>query len=240
MESWQRRMMKRYKKRIILLIFLVALILFVKFSGIDDYITFENLKRNRESLQEFVKNHYFLSVLSYIVIYISTALFMPGAIPLTIAGGFLFGVFFGTVYVCIGASIGATLAFFSARYLMGNWLQERYQSQLKKFNEEIAKNGYYYLLTLRIIPVFPFFLVNYLSGLTKVPLKIFLWTLFVTVLPGSVIYTFAGQQLGAVESIEDIYSAKILIAFLLLILFAFSPIVLKYMKDIKSKIKGRS
>ncbi|MDP2753871.1 MAG: TVP38/TMEM64 family protein, partial [Nitrospirota bacterium] len=180
------------------------------------------------------------SVLCYIVIYISTAFFIPGAIPLTIAGGFLFNVFWGTVYVCIGATTGATLAFFSAKYLIGNWIQDRYQNQLKRFNEEISKNGCYYLLTLRVIPVFPFFLVNYLAGLTKVPLRIYLLTLIVTVLPGSVLYTFAGQQLGTIESIEDIYSVKILIAFLLLIFFAFSPIVLKYMKGIKSKIKGRS
>lgn len=227
--------MKLGKKHTVILILLIAAILLVRISGIDDYMTFENLKKNREGLQEFVKNHYFLSVLSYVVIYISTALFMPGAIPLTIAGGLLFGVFYGTIYVCIGATIGATLAFFSAKYLLGNWIQHRYQNQLKKFNEEIAKNGYFYLLTLRVIPVFPFFLVNYLAGLTKVPFRIYLLTLIVTVLPGTVVYTFAGQQIGAIESIKDIYSPKILIAFLLLTLFAFSPIVLKYRKSKKER-----
>lgn len=227
--------MKQYKKQVILLIFLVTSILLVRISGIDDYVTFENLKRNRESLQEFVKNHYILSVLCYIVIYISTAFFIPGAIPLTIAGGLLFGVFWGTVYVCIGATIGAALAFFSARYLIGNWIHDRYQNQLKKFNEEITKNGYYYLLALRIIPVFPFFLVNFFAGLTKVPFKIFLWTFLITAIPGTVIYTFAGQQVGTIESIEDIYSHQILIAFLLLTIFVFSPIVLKYRKSKKGR-----
>ncbi len=104
--------MKGYKKLILLILLVSLMILFVRFSGIDDYMTFENLKKNRDSLQEFIKNHYILLVFSYIVVYISTAFFVPEAIPLTIAGGLLFGVFWGTTYVCIGATTGAALAFF--------------------------------------------------------------------------------------------------------------------------------
>jgi uncharacterized membrane protein YdjX (TVP38/TMEM64 family) len=221
---------KQYKKNIIILILLITAISLIWIFRIDDYVSFENLKRNREVLQEFVKNYYFLSVLSFIVIYISTAFFMPGAIPLTIAGGLLFGVYFGTLYVLIGATAGATLAFFSARHLLGNFIQNRYQKQLKKFNEEIAKNGYYYLLTLRIIPIFPFFLVNFFAGLTRIPFRIFLWTFLIPAIPGTVVYTFAGQQIGIIESIKDLHSPQMLIVYLLLILFIFSPMIFKFAK----------
>lgn len=227
--------MRQHGKRIILLILLASAILLLRFSGIGEHLTFENLKANRDVLKGFVISHYLFAVLVYIALYISTALFIPGAIPLTIAGGFLFGVFHGTLYVCIGATIGATLAFFSARHLIGNWIQDRYQNHLKRFNDEIAKNGYYYLLMLRIFPVFPCFLVNYFAGLTKAPFKIFLWTLIITVIPGSVVYTFAGQQLGVIESIRDIYSPQILIAFLLLTIFAFSPIAVRHIKSLKKR-----
>jgi uncharacterized membrane protein YdjX (TVP38/TMEM64 family) len=218
------------KKKIILLIIIVAAMLLVKIADIGDHITFENFKRNRNILQDFVNDHYILSVLGFIIIYISTAFFLPGAIPLTIAGGLLFGAFLGAVYVCIGATVGATLAFFSTRYLIGSWIQDKYRNQLKRFNEEIEKNGYYYLLTLRIIPIFPFFLVNFFAGLTNIPYRIFLWTLLITVLPGTVIYAFAGQQLGVIESIRDIYSPEVWIAFLLLIIFLIALLAFRYIK----------
>lgn len=218
------------QKKIILLAILVAIILLVRTLGIGDYITLENFITNRDILKRFVNNHYILSVLGYIIIYISTAFFLPGAIPLTIIGGILFGVFLGTLYVCIGATVGATLAFFSARYLIGNWIQDRYRNQLRRFNEGIEKNGHYYLLTLRIIPIFPFFLVNLFAGLTNIPYRIFLWTLLITVLPGTVIYAFAGQQLRDIKSIRDVYSPEVLIAFLLLIIFLVTLLIFRLYK----------
>lgn len=214
----------------ILLTFLVAAIFFAKAYDIDDYLTFENLKKNRDVLKGLVKEHYAISVIGYISLYISTAFFIPGAIPLTIAGGLLFGVFWGTVYVCVGAVTGATLAFYSARYLVGNWLQDRYRNQLIKFNEVIARKGYYYLLLLRIVPVLPFSVVNYLAGITRIPFRIFILTLLIAVLPGTVVYTFAGRRMADIESINDIFSAEILIMFLLLVIFAFSPLFYKRYK----------
>lgn len=228
--------MKQHKKRIIFLILLVTAILLVRISGIDDYITFENLKKNREALQEFVKNHYILSVLCYIIIYISTAFFIPGAIPLTIAGGLLFGVFWGTVYVCIGATIGATLAFFSARYLIGEWLQDRYRNQLRSFNKEMARHGHYYLILIRLTPLLPFFLINYLAGLTLIPFRVFLWTFLVILLPGSVIYTSIGHYMGTIESLEDILSVEtLLIMILLLAIVIFSFASYKRVKNLRKK-----
>lgn len=228
--------MKQYQKKIILLFLLIITILFLYISGVADYISFENFKKNRDDLQKFVKNHYFLSVLFYIIIYISTALFIPGAIPLTIAGGLLFGVFWGTIYVCIGATIGATLAFFFARYLIGEWLQDRYRDQLRSFNKEMDRHGYYYLILIRLTPLLPFFLINYLAGLTNISFGVFLWTFLVILVPGSVIYTYIGHYTGAIESLEDILSLEILlIMIILLAIVIFSSASYLYLKKLGEK-----
>ena len=125
----------------------------------------------------FVHDRYILSLFLFISLYIiATAFSIPGDIILTLAGGFLFGIAVATVIVNIGATAGAVLAFLSARYLVGDRLQEKYQGQLNRFNEELNLNGPRYLLTLRFIPVFPFFLINFLAGLTNIPLRTFVWT----------------------------------------------------------------
>lgn len=217
--------MKLSKKRIALLVlFLLAVVVFW-FSGVDEYLTFEYLKQNRELLRAYVHGHYEAMVAAYIALYMSTALFIPGAIPMTLAGGFLFGIVRGTVYVNIGATLGATMAFMAARYLLGNWMQQRYQDRLKAFNNEVARHGHNYLLTLRMVPLFPFFLVNYFAGLTRVPLRTFVWTTSLGMVPGSLAYTFAGQQLGAINAPGDILSLEMFLAFLLLGLFALLPVL---------------
>ena len=120
------------------------------------------------------------------------------------------------LYVNIGATCGAVLAFLSARYLLGSRLQESYGAQLAKFNGEMERNGVRYLLTLRLIPVFPFFLVNFLSGLTRVHLSTFTWTTAAGIIPGTVVFAYAGHQLETVHSVGDIFTGKVLSAFLLL------------------------
>jgi uncharacterized membrane protein YdjX (TVP38/TMEM64 family) len=164
------------------------------------------------------------SIVSYIAVYILvTAFSIPGATIMTLAGGFVFGMALTVLCVNLAATTGAALAFLSARYLLGMRIQERYREQLEKFNSEIERNGPRYLLTLRLLPVFPFFLVNFLSGLTRVSLPTFLWTTSLGIIPGSVVYAFAGQQLETVRSVGDILSLKVLIAFGVLALFTFLP-----------------
>ena len=127
--------MSKQKKRVILLVCFIAVIVIVRSSPLGGLFTFENLQQHRESLLLFVKDHYWLSVLSYICLYILVAsLSLPGAAVLTLAGGFLFGTSASTLYVNIGATTGASFAFLVARYLLGNRLQEKYQGQLSKFD----------------------------------------------------------------------------------------------------------
>ncbi len=218
--------MTRPKKQLLLLFLLVALIVLARSSPLGSILTFENLKQHRESLVLFVQAHYGLSVLSFIAVYVLTAsLSLPGAAILTLAGGFLFHTAAGTLYVNLGATAGATFAFLSARYLLGERLQEKYQGQLRKFNDEIERNGSSYLLTLRLIPVFPFFLINFLSGLTNIPLWTFVWTTSLGIIPGTVVYAFAGQQIGSLNSFSEILSTRMIVAFVILALFALVPAI---------------
>jgi uncharacterized membrane protein YdjX (TVP38/TMEM64 family) len=166
---------KQYKNRLILLFLIIFAIFLIRFMQIDHYLTFENLQENKSSFQHIVKTNYGLSIAGYIIIYILvTGFSLPGATILTLGSGFLFGVILGAIYVNIGATTGATMAFLFSRYIAGDWVQKKYGDKLINFNNELEKNGYRYLLTLRLIPVFPFFLINIFAGLTKIRLRTFI------------------------------------------------------------------
>ncbi|HSB33050.1 MAG TPA: TVP38/TMEM64 family protein [Nitrospirota bacterium] len=221
-------------KKILLLVILILAVITLRSSPLGSALTFENLQRNRQALLSFVSAHYVLSVVSFISVYvIVAALSIPGAVILTLAGGVLFGTIAGVLYVDVGATAGAVCAFLSARYLLGDRLQQKYGSQLAKFNGEMERNGVSYLLTLRLISVFPFFLINFLAGLTKVPLKTFLWTTAVGIIPGSVVFSYSGQQLGSINSPADILSKKVIAALAALGFITLAPIVWKRVKQPK-------
>ena len=225
---------RKYAAQIVVLLVLIAIIVAIRVSGAGSYLTVENLRMHKEQLEQFISSHYALSVLVYITIYlISVAFSVPGATVLTLAGGFLFHLFPGIVYVNVGATLGAACAFLLSRYILGNTIQNKYGAQLERFNRELDENGHLYLLSVRFIPAFPFFLINILSGLTKVPLWTYLWTTCVGILPGSVVYTFAGSQLGTINSVKDLFGGRILLAFLLLAALTLVPLVVK-------KVRARS
>ncbi len=225
---------KKHLKRIIPLLLFLAVIAALRLSGLGDYLTLENLRKSRGILELAVKEHYALSVVLYILIYILTTAFaIPGALILTLAGGLLFHTFPGILYVCTGATAGAVLAFLFSRHVLGNWLQGRYAAQFARFNRELAVNGHLYLLTVRLIPVFPFFLINFLSGLTRIPLRTFAWTTALGILPGSFVYTFSGSQLGTIENLEDLVSWRILAALVLLALLTLSPVIWRKLREPK-------
>jgi len=216
----------------------VAAIVALRLGGLGDEITLANLKQNAARLDDFVARNYLRSVTGYLVLYIVvTGLSLPGATVLTLAGGFLFGVLWAALYVNVGATLGATLAFLFARYLAGQWLQIKYADKLRRFNEELARNGFSYLLTLRFIAIFPFWLVNLFAGLTAIPLRTFVWTTSVGILPGSLVYAYAGRQLAALESASDIFTTRILIAFVLLAILALVPTIINHVPV--SGLKGR-
>jgi uncharacterized membrane protein YdjX (TVP38/TMEM64 family) len=219
--------MKTSHKRIIVLLGIAALIILIRFSALYDLLTFDMLQQYRDQLLSITENNYILTVGIFITVYIVVvALSIPGAVILSLAAGFLFG-FWGVLYVNIGATIGAIMAFLIARYLIGDWLQKRYKEGLASFNKEITENGYNYLLTLRLIPIFPFFLVNIFAGITRIPLITYAWTTMVGIAPASFVFIYAGCQLGNIDKPGDILSWQILLVFVLFGLLALIPVFLK-------------
>jgi len=218
------------KKLIILAIF-IAIIVLAKVYDLDKYFTFENLKAQKDILAEYVHTNYILTVIVFIGLYIvSVAFLLPIATILTLSGGFLFGSIFGVIYVNIGATVGAVLAFLFARYILGEKVQEKYKNQLEKFNKELESNKYQYLFSLRFLPIFPFFLVNFLCGVTKLDLKAFFITTSLGIIPGSFVYIYAGNQLANINSLGDIFTKEILLAFILLGSLTLVPVLIKKLK----------
>lgn len=207
----------------------ILVIIIVRFSGLHSYITLQTFQEKRLHLLQHVTDHYIASVLVYIALYI---VIVASAIPLaglgTVIGGFLFGVVPGALYANIGATVGATIFFLLVRYAFGTMLQERYKHKLQQFNEQMHSYGEFYLIAFRFIVAVPFFIENLLLGLTKIPLWTFVWTTSLGILPGSLVYTYAGQQLTKITHLRDILSLPILIAFLLLALLALVPIAVQW------------
>ena len=176
----------------------------------------------------FTEANFTAAVGIFIVAYaIVTGLSLPGAVILTLAGGFLFGAVGATFFVNIGATTGATLAFLTARYLLRDTVELKFGKSLRPFQEGFARNAFSYLLTLRLIPLFPFFVVNLVSGLTRVNVWTYVAATSIGIIPGSFVYAYAGRQLGTINSLKEIASPNIIGAFVLLGLLALVPIAYK-------------
>jgi uncharacterized membrane protein YdjX (TVP38/TMEM64 family) len=194
------------------------------------YLSLEVLKANRDQLVDFTHDHYAVAVGSFVALYCAvTGLSLPGAVIMTLAGGFLFGSLLGMLYVNIGATSGATLAFLASRYLLRDWVERKFGAKLGPIQEGFEKNAFSYLMTLRLIPLFPFFLVNLVSGLTRVNVATYVTATAFGIVPGSFVYAYAGRQLGTLNSLKEIASPNVLLAFTLLGLLALLPIFYKRM-----------
>ena len=181
---------------------------------LGQYVTLESLKANKGRLDDLHARHAVLFVVAYVAIYIlQTALSLPGATILTLAGGALFGSLWGTLYVNIGATVGATLAFLVARFLLRDWVQTRLGNHLTTINDGIKKEGAFYLFTVRLIPVFPFFVINLLMGLTAIKARTFYIVSQIGMLLGTVVYVNAGTQLANIDEVSDIGSPGLLLSF---------------------------
>lgn len=202
-------------------------VLVVLFFALDlgRYLTLASLKENRAALEQYAASHRLLTVGLFIALYIvQTALSLPGAAVLTVAGGALFGAIAGTIYVNVGATAGATLAFLFARHLFRAEVQKRFGQSIEVVNRELDRSGIHYLLFLRLVPIFPFFLINIAAGLTGLPLRSFLFGTMVGIIPGSFVYCYAGASLATITSLNDIASPRVLGALALLGLFAMVPV----------------
>jgi pyruvate/2-oxoglutarate dehydrogenase complex dihydrolipoamide dehydrogenase (E3) component/uncharacterized membrane protein YdjX (TVP38/TMEM64 family) len=220
-----------------ILILLVAIGLLTLFFSFDLHqkMTLEGLKSGLVQLHAWRDAEPLQMALGYFFLYILvTALSLPGALVLTLAGGAIFGFVQGFVLVSFASTVGATLAFLAARYVLREWVQQRFGEKLKPMNDGIEKEGSFYLFTLRLVPVFPFFLINLLMGLTKMRTLTYYWVSQVGMLAGTVIYVNAGTQLAAIDSLQGIVSLPIFLSLAALGLF---PLITKKILDIFKKNK---
>lgn len=191
-----------------------------KFFRINDFFSITYIHQHLQFLHQYIEQQYFLAVLLYMVSYIiAAAIALPGSTGFLIVAGLLFGTFPGCIYASIAATIGSTLLFLTSRYLIGNWVQENYATHLRKFNEEIDRYGTVYLFMVRVVALFPFFLVNLLSGITLMPTRSFMIATAFGIIPGSLIFGHAGNALSKLDSISTFFEPPILFAFGICILF---------------------
>lgn len=216
--------MTRPKLVAIVVIGLAVALFFV--SGLDRHLTLQSLKANRELLVSYSEQHRLAAVSLFIGIYVvQTALSLPGATILSLAAGAIFGAVQGTVYAVIGATLGATIAFLVTRYLFHDAVQEKFGHRLTTINRELETAGLNYLLFLRLVPLFPFFLINLAAGLTRLPLRTFIIGTLVGIIPGGFVYVNAGASLATISNPADAASPRVLGSFALLGLFALIPVI---------------
>jgi dihydrolipoamide dehydrogenase len=187
---------------------------------LQQYFTLATLKSRQAALMDYYETHTLLTIGIYMAVYIVvTALSLPGAAVMTLAGGAVFGLAIGTVVVSFASSIGATLAFLVARFLLKDYIQTRFKEKLQAINRGIEKDGMFYLFTLRLVPVFPFFVINLAMALTPIKTAMFYVVSQIGMLPGTIVYVNAGTQLAQVKSTGDILSPGLIFSFVLLGLF---------------------
>ncbi|MGR7921504.1 FAD-dependent oxidoreductase [Zobellella denitrificans] len=207
------------KKLILLLVLLTLALLFFALGG-HEWLTLEALKRHQAEFAALRGQAPWLTAAGFFLLYmLVAALSLPGAAIMTLAAGALFGLWQGLVLVSFASSLGATLAMLVARFLLRDQVQQRFGDRLKAVNDGIARDGAFYLFTLRLVPVFPFFLINLLMGLTPFPARRFYWVSQLGMLPGTLVYVNAGTQLAALDSLGGILSPALWLSFALLGIF---------------------
>jgi pyruvate/2-oxoglutarate dehydrogenase complex dihydrolipoamide dehydrogenase (E3) component/uncharacterized membrane protein YdjX (TVP38/TMEM64 family) len=201
---------------LILALFIAGLAAFILLD-LGQYLSLDSLRANRDRLLGVVESHFLISLSVYVLVYIAmAALSLPGAAILTLAGGALFGVVAGSIAVSFASSIGATLVFLAARFLFRDSIQKRFGKRLEAVDRGVERDGAFYLLALRLVPVFPFWLINLLMALTRLRTWTFYWISQLGMLPATVVYVNAGTQLAQIDRPGDILSPGLIGAFVLL------------------------
>lgn len=192
--------------------------------GLHHLLTLENLKNHRDELQTFARTNPVTAGGAFVLAYAAAVGFsLPVASLLTLLGGFVFGLWLGTGLVVIAATLGATLVFVAARSAFGDGLRKKVAGMEGRFSNQIRDNQVGFLLFLRLVPLFPFFVVNILPALFPVPLRTFAWTTLIGILPGSAVYVNIGRTLGDIDTLSDIISGQTLLALTLLGVLSLVP-----------------
>jgi uncharacterized membrane protein YdjX (TVP38/TMEM64 family) len=208
------------KTRWLVLAVIVALIAAFFALDLGRFFSLEQLRSSKSALDAYRDAHPVLLSAGYFLAYVAvTSLSVPGATILTLAGGAIFGLPWGLALVSFASSLGATLAFLTSRFLLRDAIQRRFGDKLKAINRGVERDGAFYLFTLRLIPVFPFFIVNLVMGLTPIKARTFYWASQVGMLPLTAVFVNAGTELAKIEKIKDIVSPTLLVSLVLIGLF---------------------
>ena len=200
--------------------------------GVDEYLTLDKIKENKGLLVDYYEKNQFFTLLFFFIGYVVMAAFsLPGAVFLTLLAGFLFGNIVGVSVVSFASAIGATAAFLISRVVIGQYVQKKYHQYLSTINAGIEKEGGFYLFTLRLIPIFPFFLINLVMGLTRISIWKYYVVSQIGMFPGTLVYVNAGKALASISAVKDILSFQIIFAFSMLgILPIVLNLILKYIR----------
>jgi uncharacterized membrane protein YdjX (TVP38/TMEM64 family) len=210
----------RNATRLIIVLVLVLGGLAFWYFDLGAYLNLEYLKQAQADTLAYVRANFAASALLFFGVYVVvTGLSLPGAAIMTLAGGALFGLGWGVVLVSFASTLGATMALLFARTLLGDWVQNRFGAQLESVNQGLARDGAFYLFSVRMVPLFPFFVVNMVMGLTKISASQFYWVSQLGMLPATVVFVFAGTQLAQVSRVSDVLSPGLIVALSLLGLF---------------------
>lgn len=216
--------------------------------GMDQYLSFDALARHREKIMDWTSANYALAVICFIGAYYVAVMFsLPGAVWMTIAGGFLFGALQATLFVVLGATLGAVAIFLAARYALGDYLSAKAGPAMRKMEKGFQENALSYLLVLRLVPLFPFWLVNLVPAFLGVPLGTYILGTFFGIIPGSFVYASVGNGLGAVfemgkePDLGIVFSPQVLGPIAGLVALSLIPIGYKKFKanQVKSQVKSQ-
>jgi len=213
-------MNKKTVRILIIVAFIIIVVAAFNIFHLGDYLTLSYLKESQQRFAALYVEHRFLVIGAYMGLYIIVAaLSLPGAGLMSLAGGALFGLWVGTLVVSFASAIGATVACFVSRFILRDWVQRRFRDWFVMIDAGIAREGAFYLFTLRLIAIIPFFVINLVMGLTKMPLRTFYWVSQLGMLAVTVVFVNAGKELGRINSLSDILSPGLLMSFALLGIF---------------------
>ncbi len=219
--------MNWHKKAVLIGVLAISGVAAVTMTDMGDGLTLARMQESALSLRSQVESHYIVSVFIFIGVYVVVNLWFPAAAVLTLLAGFLFGTVPAALYVDAAATFGAMVGFWLSRHLLGHWVQHRFHHQLVGFNQQLHQHGHFYLVMVRMIPMVPFSLVNFLAGLTKVRLRTLAWTTAAGSFPGILLFCYAGRQFMTINTMEDVLTPKVIVAFSLMAVFSISVIVIR-------------
>lgn len=223
--------MKISKKFIIFTAVIISILLLFYYFDIGSKLSLAYVKEQSATFLDYARDHYLMTLGAYIgLTALVVAAGLPGAAILAILGGFLFGAWYGTLFSVIGAIIGSVMCYMAVKYVIHDFVRDRYGNQLARFQEQINAYGYSYILTLHFMTIIPFVLINALASLSQIPLSYFIIFTAIGSAPLFFVYALAGQELYAIQSVNDVFKPHIIAIFALLLLLALLPMIFKKIK----------